>query len=836
MSYLKKIEESKRKVYNQAVAQRILDLMDKLRLSSNESDNRRWVWELMQNAKDVAYEKIPVAIAVNFNPDESAPVIEFQHNGQPFSIDNITFLIEQVSTKDRENINGTKPITTGKFGTGFLTTHLLSEMVEVNGIVKEPDLPFKKFNLQLNRKGRIIDEIIASVNESLQLLSSLDEQSIFADFNKTDYNTSFRYYLNDEGTKTAQKGLEDMEISLPYTLSFVPSIKSVTIDNNTIYEVDSETIALTKGIDIFRIQINKGSGDNEIFIAVASNERVQVAIQVKYVSGEYELCFPDSKLPRLFCDFPLIGSEDFNLPVVINSTYFNPTEQRNGVFLSDKTDPKIIENKMLLMEAKELYLKLVEYASTNNWKKMYVLADIDLPKPKDWISGSWMKESIVTTIQNKLLTIPMVDTINFGRIPINCGGFNEFLHPDAIMDFPKHKDKEIIHKLYKLCNNQYFLIPDEKDYQFWAKIIWDKKYEVSLMSIVKLIESKQNMSVLSVKLGMNESDILVWLNDFYNLLSQEGTILKEIASNPIYPNQNGVFKQKEELIKEKGVIPDDLKDIAKDLGDDFRDRLIQNEVNVELNRANFCEPVNVADQIIKLIKPRFSETPRTESSSRIFKKLYLWFNQYPKEAEILFDDLFKNKHKLLDDNEIVSNLKKAETYDELITVEPNLSLERIQELLAIEELSKGFSVDKTYTPDEDQKRRNFENGWKGEAYVYKMLIAQGFEVNWPNKSDVETPNLIVDFEGDTHYIEEKGEKYDLFVTTSGNKKLFIQVKSTTTDITRADEIAMPVSVREWKFVNEKSKEDSYYLARVFNVNSNPEVYFMRVENKINNQF
>lgn len=56
----------------------------------------------------------------------------------PFTADNIRFLIEQISTKSR-NRSESKSKTTGKFGTGFLTTHLLSEIVTVKGVAKEPD-------------------------------------------------------------------------------------------------------------------------------------------------------------------------------------------------------------------------------------------------------------------------------------------------------------------------------------------------------------------------------------------------------------------------------------------------------------------------------------------------------------------------------------------------------------------------------------------------------------------------------------------------------------------------------------------------------------------------
>lgn len=832
MSYIDKIHESNLKVHNHSVAQRILNLIGELRLNSKENDSRRWIWELMQNAKDVAFENQPVSVDINFQTEVKEPFIEFKHNGKPFTIDNISFLIEQVSTKDREIIDGKKPKTTGKFGTGFLTTHLLSEKVELESVVKEPELQFKKFELFLDRSGRDMDEIIDSVRNSFNLLSSLDENEAFENFNQRNFNTVFRYLLDTDGINVAKKGLEDLEITLPFTLAFVPSIQTVTINSKTTYKLLPERIYLTEGIEIFTIQ-KESEGDLEEYnIAIISNNRITLAIRIDYQIDKISFIPLVKNLPKLFCDFPLIGSEDFNFPMVINSSYFNPKIERDGIYLSDKSDHSIVENKILMIEAKDLFLKFLEFTALNNWLKMYVLADISLPKSKEWISNVWMKEFIVEPIRNKLLTIRLVDTIAFDRIPISCGGFNSFLHPDAIVDFPYHKDSDILQKLYKLCDNQYFLIPIETDYQYWAEIIWDKKYEVNLMSFVKLIESKQNISILSEKLGKDELEIINWLNEFYLLLLEEGTLIKDISQNKIYPNQNGVFRQKDELLKEVEEIPEILKDIVKELGEDFRERLIDNKIIAVLPKNNICNAVALANQIIKLIRPRFSEIPRSEETRKIFKKLYLWFNQYGKEAENLFDDLYKNKHKLLDDKEIVSSLKKAETYDILLTAEPNLSLERIQELIEIEELSKGFFIDKNYTPDELQKRINFENGWKGEAFVYKLLKLQGLNVSWPNKSTTETPNKIIDFEDEVHFINDKGDKYDMVISLPENKKSFIQVKSTSTDISRADEIAMPISVREWKFINEKLENDSYYLARVFNVNSRTEVYFMKIENTI----
>ncbi|HOO96100.1 MAG TPA: ATP-binding protein, partial [Proteiniphilum sp.] len=348
MGYLKYIEESKQKVYNQTVATKIMDLVQKLRLSSNEHDQRRWIWELIQNAKDVAFENHPVSICVDLIENEDNEVI-FRHNGKPFSIDNITFLIEQVSTKERNTESKEKNKPTGKFGTGFLTTHLLSETVEVDSVVKEEDLPYKKFSLLLDRSGREINDVIRSVNGSLKILRQLDDVQPYTHYKPKDFNTSFKYLLDDEGVETAKIGLEDLNLCVAYTLVFVPNIESVCINSETTFILQPEVAIEGNGVEIHTI-LKKitGKPSEEIHIATVSNENVTVAVEIKYEKNQIVVVEPNESLPRLFCDFPLIGTEDFIYPVVINSPFFNPTEARNGIYITDRSDNIIVENKKLL--------------------------------------------------------------------------------------------------------------------------------------------------------------------------------------------------------------------------------------------------------------------------------------------------------------------------------------------------------------------------------------------------------------------------------------------------------------------------------------------------------
>lgn len=108
-------------------ANRIVQLLQKLRYSNNENSAKRWIWELCQNAKDVCNSTGKVKISINY--DEMQRKVFFRHNGKAFSMDNILSLINQASSKDRNDGSERK---SGKFGTGFITTHLLSEVVNIS--------------------------------------------------------------------------------------------------------------------------------------------------------------------------------------------------------------------------------------------------------------------------------------------------------------------------------------------------------------------------------------------------------------------------------------------------------------------------------------------------------------------------------------------------------------------------------------------------------------------------------------------------------------------------------------------------------------------------------
>ena len=876
MSYKDKFEQSDKKALNSLIATKILDLMDKLRLDANENAKRRWIWELLQNAKDVAFDDQHVETEVNIEYLNETKSVSFSHNGKPFTVDNITFLIKQVSTKERNTTeNKENPKTTGKFGTGFLTTHLLSEKVIVSGIVKEPDLDYRIFVLPLDRRGRTTDQIIESVNNSISVRDTLDSQPALANYNPNNFNTTFTYNLDEEGFNVAKVGIDDLHLSLPYTLAFLPGIKSVSIKHeNVVYEL-SDIENLTESIKVSTIHRKTSSETTELKIITLEKNDTTIAVEIELYNGKTNLKVLSNEIPKIFCDFPLIGTNDFTLPFVINNPNFNPTEPRDGVWLTDhNTEPKILQNKEIFLNSLELYFELLDFAIKNDWGNIFLLANTDTPIEKKWFSKSWFEENIQKPIRDKLLKLPIVTLENGKRTSIQNEEGKDNIY------FPYHSKEDVRERIWDL---EYKLFPDKvpakKDIHNWYSVVWNDCFKDNLKAITEFIVEEKSIDELSKRLNNNVEKSIEWLNEYFDLLNfeekfieniigdkfsvipnqkgifkkkselkidkqiedelknvleildidireilrhnqiitdskykdtvgdqityqtrtQEDAIeeinrilevtgtnknpnsgkavsylislfsedetfpknretlyqfctdlipseisekkmieqwseaiwkncdkprigrlisivsetkninslqvilgnksLQEVSewvnsfiaflnqqglseklnlkTSPILPNQNGEFCIKDDLFLDNGQIDEELKDILEALGYPIRRELLHKNIFLELPKNREKNAEFVADEITRLITPRFSEFPRSEETKEVFKSLFLWFNQNKKEANELFESLYNNKHKLYDDDEIAANLEKAEILDEIMS-ETGLTPERLK--------------------------------------------------------------------------------------------------------------------------------------------------------------
>ena len=99
--FLRNIQEEDNNSLRTGAANRILQLLQRQRYNNNEDSVKRWIWELCQNAKDVCNDSGKVKIRIDL--DESNKRVIFRHNGRAFSLANVMSLINQSSSKDRDD-------------------------------------------------------------------------------------------------------------------------------------------------------------------------------------------------------------------------------------------------------------------------------------------------------------------------------------------------------------------------------------------------------------------------------------------------------------------------------------------------------------------------------------------------------------------------------------------------------------------------------------------------------------------------------------------------------------------------------------------------------------
>ena len=111
--------------------QRVYYTIQGLKQKPNET-RKRWIWELLQNAHDARQveDERGIIVEIKYSQEE----LIFLHNGKRFNADEIAHLIRSGSTKDE-----TDETTHGQYGTGLLTTHLLSPKITISGQLKEED-------------------------------------------------------------------------------------------------------------------------------------------------------------------------------------------------------------------------------------------------------------------------------------------------------------------------------------------------------------------------------------------------------------------------------------------------------------------------------------------------------------------------------------------------------------------------------------------------------------------------------------------------------------------------------------------------------------------------
>ena len=285
-------------------------------------DNRRdllvsrWIWELLQNARGLAGSQPELKVEIAHDGQH----LTFRHNGPAFEEREIAHLIFHGSTK-------TNPRDIGRFGSGFITTHLISRRVRVRGSLSDG----RPFDFELNREGKDPAELRSAMDRSKdQLRLSLSQAPPKV---PDPYTTEYIYPLVDDAIRAVVvKGIQALTASAAYIFAFNPMLRSLKITTQD-SPIDMEQEPLERlQPNTRRLALKTNGQQSSQWLVATCDEDVSAAILLEVKDGTASVK-PPTDVARLFLAFPLNGTETLCIPLVLNSELFVPPEDRDGIYL-----------------------------------------------------------------------------------------------------------------------------------------------------------------------------------------------------------------------------------------------------------------------------------------------------------------------------------------------------------------------------------------------------------------------------------------------------------------------------------------------------------------------
>ena len=514
MSYHDLIFQNIDKVYQAGIATKIMQHMARIRNSSDVNQARRWVMELLQNARDVAYPDQPVKIRITLEEDK----LTFSHTGMPFRVENILAIINQVSSKvdDEETV--------GQFGTGFVTTFQLSEQVQLDGVLKDEGLPYKPFSVLIDRRGYKEEEILQGIGQAMKQIEEADAALSLENYDREEFHTTFRYLLEQQRSREiARIGMEDLQDTIFYVLLFSRKIESVEL----VYRLSDlrKSVLYTRGeerqlgerlcITEFQQIVDCGESRQCECYQICSIEKDGMTLAAGYSEESGFLEFSE-KCARIFLDFPLIGSEKFCFPVVVNSRAFHPNEPRSGISLVDQvTSADARVNKEEIAKVVSLYQEFLTEALAHQLPGIvHIITIPQFEANREW-SEYWVKCHIYRKLYHYISKLPLLET---------AGGKRPLAHPLVYLlrgDTPK--EIEGLRELLKPVRNIYYALGTEDWYGcllytvFPEKISWKNCWEMQkffyrgdFVPIVRIPVSRLNGAERSIYWQCKTRDFALW--------------------------------------------------------------------------------------------------------------------------------------------------------------------------------------------------------------------------------------------------------------------------------------------------------------------------------------
>ena len=570
-------------MYINSVSRRLRDLN-----APSENDKKRWIWELIQNAKDTIAND-PNRNSINIRIEVAGDEVKFRHDGAPFSSKTLLGLLYKYS-EDKGNKEST-----GRFGTGFLTTHCLSKIVtiESNQYMDRECTKLCGFSVTMYRDGLTREDLLNGLKKMQ------DSKEFYSD---TFEWTTFTYHVSSEtGREAVKLGIQNFKEYIAQTMLFCKELSSVVLDDNGVITTITRkpTKQLSDDLSLSEFDISGEESIRRHFISTSftvpdqelsrrykSDREIRLDAAVE-IDENNNVVSQDGKITH-FCVLPLVGIEkQLNEPIIINCPDFEPDSERQSLLLigndwNEETDTisEVGINQSIYKHIFTLYERLVCYLSSNSYGCLYNLANGLLSiKDHEKTDREWYKANVRNLYRESLLKYNVVDAFE--------GTGLKTINDCIIAKEEKMASEDTVYELLKS------IYPDKlaKDNHEWAKRLWKDDLNIwNTEELCRDIQNKGNWNQIETSgIGLSE-----WYNKFLEYVSEHDKRL--LSDYTLLPNMNGdLMKIDDEEFKQGVNVTDYIIELLNKLGKDVKPMLLHDDVTAVALASKYTSQSYSAD-------------------------------------------------------------------------------------------------------------------------------------------------------------------------------------------------------------------------------------------------
>ena len=438
-----------------------------------------------------------------------------------------------------------------------------------------------------------------------------------------------------------EEGIRALKNCAPFVLAFNKEFASIIINSAT------ETVEFKV---VQRMPLDR-DGLQQVTVSQVTDEVAMDRVIVLAQSGQTSVAFPLAAdddpeclavgdVPRLFLGFPLIGTEDFSFPAVINSFDFTPTENRDGVYIARNRNENEanIENQAAIQTACKLLIDLLQFSASSGWRNAFHLANVSAVPEKYWLNQDWLRACIGKSL---------IDEMRKSSCILNESG--EVIAPEDVK-ISIADTTEGVESLYDLLDGwrgRRQMMPIRKEaagwsvaFKSWAGILECETSELEevtdgkkLAMEVQTISHDPSQSNPTYRLRTLQSSLkqeisaVDWLDQLHGFLIGNG-LIEVIRECRIVPSQLGFLRALPDLHRDDDI-DEELKKISDSM-DHYREWKIRRRLRD--SRLTFVaddpgqgdwDNTYVVEELIKKLREQAEEAPN-ESFSEASVRLFAW--------------------------------------------------------------------------------------------------------------------------------------------------------------------------------------------------------------------